>query len=682
MTKSKGYAQLHEDSDISQARPHITSARSSRGGFSINSGREEEQRTAMEDEGVLKPDWKRDVTIGMKEDWRLPEYSDSGIELQQSSIDGSPRGLSSLLKRSRRLTNWSQLDSLVLIAGIVAILLGSVALADAYTSFRIEAFEASQRQNVSTWAGPSDNPAFYPVIALLHQLPSWMPLVLFGIGTAIAWTCTQRAVYRIALLESRRFLRRGVHPQDLSNMLELKRPSRSWLKWRMRMWKTTSFAMLCILVYASTALMYRLAFSFRNKSYIYNLDDIGREVNLQSFITTLPLFGCTFDPSNPSPTESDLGKPANETRMQLNVFSDFVTLPEAFAQTQYDLNITTSDDAWEVLFGIHGLYRLARYIELQTPQENFMSSMAPKVSSALEWDFQGPFVSAVWTHDSNATVPDVIPFVGTKTHPTCGDLLYVCMSSAQGDCYYMGIYPGNFTSRTGAIETNDPANDVIPVFDSALIITGPNSISMSGNCPTRLDTGLYTKIAQEYTGYWSACNNTPAAEDAGNGYITTGLAGDNHNWLSDCAEGPLRTAFAMILAFLANNPSLILDPQPMEDLGLLSANMSIDDCQKTLAWQYDGTIVAYWQVSTWPGYETAAAVCLIVWGGLLVFASWPFKKLIFRGTVEHWLATGADVGSQHRSEGGIGESRWRLRTSIGKGGIASFWMEKVADGRP
>lgn len=444
------------------------------------------------------------------------------------------------------------------------------------------------------------------------------------------------------------------------------------------MWKTTLFAVLCVCLYASTALMYRLAFSFRSKSFTYNLDTIGKESNLLALgVTTLPLFGCNSDSSNPSPNESDLGKSVNDTRMQLNMFADFVSLPEAFAETGYLTNITTSDRSWEVLFGVHGLYNLARLIELQAPQENFQDSMSPMVSTALEWDFQGPFISAVWSHDSNASVPDVVPYVGTKSHPACGDLLYVCTSKEQGDCYYLGLYPGNFTSHKAAVQTNDPGADLDPLFDSAIYITGPDTIDMPGNCPTQLDTGIYAKLSDEYTSFWAPCNTSAAAANTSVAYLNPGLAGDNHNWLSDCAEGPLRTVFAMLLAYLANNPSLILDTQSMVDLGLLTVNASINQCQQPL--RYDGSIVAFWAVSTWPAYELGSAVALIIWGALLLFASWPFKQLVFRGTVEHWLALGADIGAQHAKGDGILTDRWRLRTWVDDARVANFRMERVID---
>ena len=591
-----------------------------------------------------------------------------------SDLDTGPT--STILNRRQIASPWNQFDSFVMLAAVVAILLGCLSAADASTSFLVESFEESQRQNVSSWSEVSATIVEYPTIALLHRLPSWLPLVFFGIGTAIAWTCTQRAVYRMALLESCQPLRLGVYLHDLSDMLELKRPGRAWFRWRVRMWRTTVFALLCIGIYASTALMYRLAFSFRTKSFTYDLDAIGSNPDLQNSITTLPLFGCQFDPSNPSLSQSDLGLPSNETRMQLNVFADIVSLPEAYAQTSMARNITTPDNSWQVLFGAHGLYHLARYIELQAPQENFQGSLAPKISSALEWDFQGPFLTAVWTHDANATLPEVAPYVGTKSHPSCGELLYVCMSFVLGDCYYLGVYPGNFVSLTSPVETDNPSNDIIPLFDSALVITGPETINMSDNCPTKLDTGLYDKLAEEYTGYWSACNGSTTNFPS---YYSPGLAGDNHNWLSWCAEGPLRTVFAMLFAYLSNNPALIIDKQPMIDLGLLAANASsFEQCSQPQPWKYRGTIVAYWQVSTWPAYELAAALLLIIWGGLLAFASWPFKELVFRGTVEHWMALGEDIGVECTNEREKAR-RWRLKTYVDETNISKFWLEPVKE---
>lgn len=179
-------------------------------------------------------------------------------------------------------------------------------MSDVYATFRVEAFEDAQRQNVSAWRNFDMGPIEYPTVPL-HRLPSWLTLVFFGIATAIAWTCTSRAIYRIAIFESRYFLRRGVYLHEIPNMLELTRPSKSGLKWRFTLWKTTLFTVICIALYASTALTYRLAFSYRSKAFTYDLETIGKEQDLQGYlINTLPMLGCNFDPPNPSSLQSDL----------------------------------------------------------------------------------------------------------------------------------------------------------------------------------------------------------------------------------------------------------------------------------------------------------------------------------------------------------------------------------------
>lgn len=85
----------------------------------------------------------------------------------------------------------------------------------------------------------------------------------------------------------------------------------------------------------------------------------------------------------------------------------------------------------------------------------------------------------------------------------------------------------------------------------------------------------------------------------------------------------------MLLAYLANNPALILDPQLLADLGLLRLNMTQEACKAQQVWMYKGTVVAFWNVSTWPGFELVAEVSLVVWGILLGVVSWPFTGLVF-----------------------------------------------------
>lgn len=72
---SKGYIQIHEDNDISIANRSVTSWRIPNDTSGGSSSRKQEHGTVME-EGILKPDWKQEVTIEMTEEWRLPEYSD------------------------------------------------------------------------------------------------------------------------------------------------------------------------------------------------------------------------------------------------------------------------------------------------------------------------------------------------------------------------------------------------------------------------------------------------------------------------------------------------------------------------------------------------------------------------------------------------------------------------------
>jgi len=76
-------------------------------------------------------------------------------------------------------------------------------------------------------------------------------------------------------LESNSILAWGVKQRDLSHMLEMKIPSPRWLYWRCWMWKTSIFAVLCVLFYAAIALLYRLTFLTVQKTRHYPLDELS-----------------------------------------------------------------------------------------------------------------------------------------------------------------------------------------------------------------------------------------------------------------------------------------------------------------------------------------------------------------------------------------------------------------------
>lgn len=234
------------------------------------------------------------------------------------------------------------------------------------------------------------------------------------------------------------------------------------------------------------------------------------------------------------------------------------------------------------------------------------------------------------------------------------------------------------------METDDPADNILPLVNFNLGIKGPITVdlphSINGTqCPQSLDPGIYTKLASEYTGFYPACNGSEY-------FLAPGLSGQNYNWLSPCVMAPLRTVFGTLLAYLSNNPSLILDPQPFINLGLLSVNMTQDSCEMQQDWKHTGRITAFWNVSSWPIFELTAGLCLVLWGVLLGFASLPFRGLVFRGSLEHFMAVGSDVGAEMAriEEKGIDwDGRpwlWRLKTWVNEKGFADFAMERVSDG--
>lgn len=82
------------------------------------------------------------------------------------------------------MTWWNHVDHLLVLAGLAVIISGLVAIVDA--------------SYVLSQAGE----------ALFHDSswPSVLPLIVFGVITAIAWTSSLRATFRIARLEAGYFM--------------------------------------------------------------------------------------------------------------------------------------------------------------------------------------------------------------------------------------------------------------------------------------------------------------------------------------------------------------------------------------------------------------------------------------------------------------------------------------------
>jgi hypothetical protein len=95
-----------------------------------------------------------------------------------------------------------------------------------------------------------------------QKTPESLPLIVYGIATAVAWTCISRAVFPMVSIEATHLLSKmgGLQQRKLSEMLELKWPTKQWLYWRCRMWRSSIFAASCLIIYSLAAVIYRLAF--------------------------------------------------------------------------------------------------------------------------------------------------------------------------------------------------------------------------------------------------------------------------------------------------------------------------------------------------------------------------------------------------------------------------------------
>lgn len=95
----------------------------------------------------------------------------------------------------------------------------------------------------------------------------------------------------------------------------------------------------------------------------------------------------------------------------------------------------------------------------------------------------------------------------------------------------------------------------------------------------------------------------------------------------------------------------------------------------------------YWEpqhsVNFFPLYQFLSSALLTVWRLMLLFASYPFKRLMIQGSLDQWMSFGADLGleemrgasSGHR--GASSNTVWALRSTVADNEIGGLELRRV-----
>ncbi|KAK0110033.1 hypothetical protein ONS95_002693 [Cadophora gregata] len=491
-----------------------------------------------------------------------PQFSGKSPQVHVQSPSSVP---------SKKVKWTSQCDFITLAAGLVALLVGVIGLVDGI-------FENAylNGKNISTsWRPFHDN-----------DTPEIVPLIVFGIATAVAWTSSLRAIFRVASLESNSFLARGVRQSDLSFMLEMRLPSWRWLMWRCRMWKTSLFALFCVLSYVVVALMYRLAFRTTFETLHYTIDEPGTA-----------LIGC--------PQLGFVGMFASLMAGKAKAYSTFVSSAPEFR----DASSPTSNSGWNVQLGWHGSTAAAFDIG---PSYGYFSG--PHFVG-LAQPVRGPDTDS---SESNVTVAN---------HPECGPMLQVKAfrgsSAIEERAFWVGLGAGQYNVTFSSQQSYQATN-----YSLVSGIFQPSS----GSCPLALDRSIYENVAgdlaQEVGAY---------TLDSTTFYNADGVQAN-------------KTVFALLLARMHANLTAINDKRSLIDLGLLGEAGSDSCAEFAYSGRPGLYRGEYWEpqhtVTFFAVYQFLSSGLLMLWALMLVYVSLPSGRLVVRGSLDQWMSFGADLGGE------------------------------------
>jgi hypothetical protein len=605
-------------------------------------------------------------------------------------------------KKPKRTLKWNhQADFIILLAALCALVIGVMGLVDAKQA----KYDYDIAKNVTSNAA-----RVYPV---LHGPSTDFPLLAFGFATALAWISARKACFRSVSLDANYYLQRGVRQKDLSDIFEVKLPRWSWIKWRLRLWRSSLMFILQLGLYASIAICYRRAFQQGIDTVEIFMEDTGsqfvmgcpksHEYGSDSFVNS---FNWLMGVRDPRPENSD----QQLNSMLRGAWDRSVGWGDEFQQTGFQYRATPLG-AEGVFYGVHGWHGSIFAYNLNNwaidPPEG------TRIMGIQIDNFQGPFILGAVSLASNTTLPSdgpASPPDGNYTieimdHPTCGQLPQLCytkpaenymfVSPRSHICVWLGLAVEN---RTASISWN------IEVSSSVFTDTNDQSVFNAEACPIRLDPIIYDS--------WLNGGIMTNATVVTNG---TNLAGFwSYNALN------FQTYFAALLGEVmeTTNESLIIDKEVLMSNGLymppsiINATYADYDygpgepvinkvCTPSIVWRpfvsledkkkyglpmYNGTLTYPAIKTNYLGYQTAAALLMILWGGILITIAYPFKNLLIKGSVNQFMSFGADLGPENMNGASLGhggsrvKTIWRLRhrpVEVTEDEDELIWLERV-----
>jgi hypothetical protein len=414
-----------------------------------------------------------------------------------------------------------------------------------------------------------------PGFLLFAGTSNRIPLILFGLGTTIAWTITGRAIFRIVCFESTSFLTNGIQQKDLSKIFGTYVLSRSWWAWRMRLWRSSLFGVLCLLLYGIVALSYRYALTDSTRDISRSLNDLEDGIS--------PITGCHGNGSVIHEYAGIRGMVSSSRTAQ-------------FTHRTYEPN------GWFNVFG-WGPLSIGEPWELSEP------SSPVNIDYSVELEVTGPFlvVMSKWIGSNRTIYSSLAPqksrsdyLITVSDSGDCGPLLVSCDTDPY--CLLLGLGYGNFSMQYPSM----PRSDGRYVYPKSGHINSPDQPTTQ-NCPIGIDKQLYFDIVKELNGYFEFDQVDLAS------YLIARI-GVNQSAILEQEDATNLRAFGILAPEDGNCSSVYTD--------LLVENL----------YQGKKTYVLYQQFNPTPHY--IASACLIIWGVSLLIVGMPLKSLVVSGTID------------------------------------------------
>ncbi|KAM7211068.1 hypothetical protein V8F06_013546 [Rhypophila decipiens] len=475
----------------------------------------------------------------------------------------------------------------------------------------------------------------------LVERDQFIPLLTFGIASAIAWTCASRAIFRVASLETTRRLSssKGVRLADLANMLELVKfpPTLSWLGWRARMWTSSLYAILCLGLYVSVGVTYRVAFTSKD---VVQIDEGVRTVN--------PLISLTEDVMS----------------AYHRLLVDGSTMPQWVAPSLMSLldeNAIKGADGWTVQTGWHGHTPAAQIGERSRGwMLGYHVVGLTRNVSGEPWRMFREYPESVEVFNTGYGELTV------DKHPDCGPLLVM---NTEADRHYwvgLGLARLNVTFHWSTQMTN------YSIVEGELLLNGDD------DCPLRLDTTVYDAVVERVHGTGTSVS---IQMDLNFNDMLIDLSEPASNrlemarfyWSSLQSKRPL---YALLLAEVMRNPAeLVLEPDlgRLTELDVLWDERTSDGSPTGSSAGTDNVFqFARYDVFTHYVFRDMQILCsalLIGWGALLLVMAWPYRGIVITGKMEQYMKFAADRGTEEET-GSDGNTVWILKKDgDGSGGL-------------